>query len=218
MMKQWLMRRAVRMPVSRATTAPISSSVCRLPFISASARPARPARPPWRRSRGCALASTIVEARRCRAQPAPRRRGCAPRARPGSGSISPSRAASTALSSETASQGWATAVVDRRHAAAPPSTRRSYLSCAPCAAGTGIVRHWPSSFGRLRSRLAAEQRLRSAPAGGWPSCGQLAAARRQLRRSAASAGAALRARLRQQPGNGAHGALLVEPQQQELVA
>ena len=25
--KQWLMRRAVRMPVSRATTAPISSSV-----------------------------------------------------------------------------------------------------------------------------------------------------------------------------------------------
>ena len=41
MTKQWLMRRAVRMPVSRATTAPISSSVCRLPFISASARPQR---------------------------------------------------------------------------------------------------------------------------------------------------------------------------------
>ena len=39
--KQWLMRRAVRMPVSRATTAAISSSVCRLPFINASARPAR---------------------------------------------------------------------------------------------------------------------------------------------------------------------------------
>ena len=39
--KQWLMRRAVRRPVSRFTTAPISSSVCRLPFISASALPSR---------------------------------------------------------------------------------------------------------------------------------------------------------------------------------
>ena len=35
------MRRAVRRPVSRLTTAPISSSVCRLPFISASALPSR---------------------------------------------------------------------------------------------------------------------------------------------------------------------------------
>ena len=33
--------RAVRMPVSRATTAPINSSVCRLPFIRASALPSR---------------------------------------------------------------------------------------------------------------------------------------------------------------------------------
>ena len=41
MMKQWLMRRAVRMPLSCATTAAISSSVCRLPFISASAFPSR---------------------------------------------------------------------------------------------------------------------------------------------------------------------------------
>ena len=41
MTKQWLMRRAVRSPVSRLTTAPISSSVCRLPFISASALPSR---------------------------------------------------------------------------------------------------------------------------------------------------------------------------------
>ena len=39
--KQWLMRLAVRRPVSRFTTAPISSSVCRLPFISTSARPCR---------------------------------------------------------------------------------------------------------------------------------------------------------------------------------
>ena len=41
MMKQWLMRRPVRSPVSRLTTAAISSSVCRLPFISISARPSR---------------------------------------------------------------------------------------------------------------------------------------------------------------------------------
>ena len=41
MIKQWLMRRAVRIPVSRATTAPISSSVCRLPFIRACASPLR---------------------------------------------------------------------------------------------------------------------------------------------------------------------------------
>ncbi len=39
--KQWLIRRAVRRPVSLRTTAPISSSVCRLPFISASALPSR---------------------------------------------------------------------------------------------------------------------------------------------------------------------------------
>ena len=37
MMKTWLRRRPVRRPVSRATTAPNSSSVCRLPFIRTSA-------------------------------------------------------------------------------------------------------------------------------------------------------------------------------------
>ncbi len=41
MTKTWLMRRAVRRPVADGTTAPISSSVCRLPFISASTSPAR---------------------------------------------------------------------------------------------------------------------------------------------------------------------------------
>ena len=37
----WLIRRSVRRPVAEATTASISSSVCRLPFISASTSPAR---------------------------------------------------------------------------------------------------------------------------------------------------------------------------------
>ena len=41
MMKAWLMRRSVRRPTSLRTTSAISSSVCRLPFISACASPAR---------------------------------------------------------------------------------------------------------------------------------------------------------------------------------
>ena len=41
MMNAWLMRRAVRSPVSLATTAPSSSSLCRLPFINSSASPCR---------------------------------------------------------------------------------------------------------------------------------------------------------------------------------
>ena len=41
MTKTWLMRRAVRRPVADGTTAPISSSVWRLPFISDSTSPAR---------------------------------------------------------------------------------------------------------------------------------------------------------------------------------
>ncbi len=41
MTNTWLMRRLVRRPLARETTSPISSSVCRLPFISASASPVR---------------------------------------------------------------------------------------------------------------------------------------------------------------------------------
>jgi len=41
MIKTWLMRRAVRNPVSRAMAAFISSSVCKLPFIMARALPER---------------------------------------------------------------------------------------------------------------------------------------------------------------------------------
>ena len=41
MAKTWLMRRAVRRPVAGSTTARISSSVCRAPFISASTLPKR---------------------------------------------------------------------------------------------------------------------------------------------------------------------------------
>ena len=51
--KQWLTRRAVRSPVSRCTTAPISSSVCRLPFISASALPSRTSSTAFAAEPGC---------------------------------------------------------------------------------------------------------------------------------------------------------------------
>ena len=67
MTKQWLMRRAVRMPVSRATTAPISSSVWRLPFISASASPSRTSSTAFAAESWLCGASTIGTAR-CRAR------------------------------------------------------------------------------------------------------------------------------------------------------
>ena len=41
MTKTWLIRRAVRRPVAEAVTSRISSSVCRLPFISSSPLPSR---------------------------------------------------------------------------------------------------------------------------------------------------------------------------------
>ena len=41
MMKTWLIRRSVRRPVAEAVTSRISSSVCRLPFISSSPLPSR---------------------------------------------------------------------------------------------------------------------------------------------------------------------------------
>ena len=41
MTKTWLMRRPVRIPVSRFTTSASNSSVCKLPFISSSALPVR---------------------------------------------------------------------------------------------------------------------------------------------------------------------------------
>jgi hypothetical protein len=59
MMKAWLMRRPVRRPVSRATTAPSSSSVWRLPFISTSARPSRTSSTARAAACGAVEASTI---------------------------------------------------------------------------------------------------------------------------------------------------------------
>ena len=104
--KQWLMRRAVRMPVSRATTAPISSSVCRLPFIRASARPARTSSTALAAESWLCAASTNSKPEMSRPPflAASRSRHYGPTR---TGFTMPSLAASTALSSETASQGWA---------------------------------------------------------------------------------------------------------------
>ena len=104
MTKQWLMRRAVRMPVSRATTAPISSSVCRLPFIRASARPARTSSTALAAESWLCWASTSSKApmsSEALAATSRMRAGGPTRI----GWSRPIRAASTAPSSEAASQG-----------------------------------------------------------------------------------------------------------------
>ena len=97
------------MPVSRATTAPISSSVCRLPFISASALPSRTSSTAFAAESWLCADSTSgkrdMSALACPA--ASRMRAGGPTRM---GSISPSCAASTAPSIEISSQGCATAV------------------------------------------------------------------------------------------------------------
>jgi hypothetical protein len=60
MMKAWLMRRSVRRPVALRTTAPISSSVCRLPFISISALPSRASCTALAAERRCARINYFV--------------------------------------------------------------------------------------------------------------------------------------------------------------
>ena len=110
MMKQWLIRRSVRMPPSRATTAPMSSSVWRLPFINASTRPAvtRPtafAAESWL----CAdsTSSNPLTSRPASLDALRMRSGGATRI----GSIKPSLWASMAPRKETSSQGCATATL-----------------------------------------------------------------------------------------------------------
>jgi hypothetical protein len=106
MTKTWLMRRSVRRPVAAAVTACISSSVCRLPFISMSPLPLADQRHgPLRR--GVAVGGVddldpaevepVVAATRADLRSGPTRIG----------TMSPRPAASTAPRSEPSSQGWA---------------------------------------------------------------------------------------------------------------
>ncbi|CFP71198.1 Uncharacterised protein [Bordetella pertussis] len=108
MMNTWLMRRSVRSPVSRATTSCISSSVCRLPFIS---RLACPPRTSWTAAAAAAWlcgASTMAAPPRSRPQRSATSRifCCGPTRM---GVSRPSCMACSAAPSEVSSQGWATA-------------------------------------------------------------------------------------------------------------
>ena len=89
MTKQWLIRRAVRMPVSRATTAPISSSVCRLPFISASALPSRTSSTAFAAESWLCADSLDRKLRNVELPPAVQRRGCGQADRPACGRAAP---------------------------------------------------------------------------------------------------------------------------------
>src|SRR5574340_379140 len=133
--KQWLTRRAVRRPVSRRTTAPISSSVCKLPFIRASALPSRTSSTALAAEAWLKGASTMVRPpmsmSNSRATASIRSRGPTRM-----GWMSPILAALTAPSRELWSQGWATAVgVGGR--VLQKSIKRWYFSCL---AGMGSLR------------------------------------------------------------------------------
>ena len=127
MMKQWLMRRPVRSPESRLTTAAISSSVCRLPVISNSTLPSRASRTAVSAdSTLCAASTRSSEAMsrpHCAASSVMRATGPT-----STGRRSPISPASTAPRNELSSQGCATA-----QGTAPVSLQRAircrYFSC-----------------------------------------------------------------------------------------
>ena len=159
------MRRAVRRPVSRLTTAPISSSVCRLPFISASALPSRTSCDRLRRRRpGCAARRRArrprdVELELLRRPPRSARAG-----RPGSADQAQLGRVDRARS-ELSSHGCATAVgiggsaLQRRSAAGTSRGLRSIAASrfdAGCDAGAP-ERSPPSAVRRKRSRLLGRQ-------------------------------------------------------------
>src|SRR6187399_857964 len=163
MMKQWLIRRAVRRPVSRATTAAISSSVWRLPFISASARPQRTSSTALKAESWLWAASTISKP--LMSSPALAAASRIFASGPTRiGMMSLSFAASTALSSEASSQGWAIAVGTAGRLCAR-STRRSNLSwtrpsVATCVSGIDAL-----LFGSLRFEVEQLFDPREAAAG-----------------------------------------------------
>src|ERR671912_2202469 len=133
MTKQWLTRRAVRRPPSRRTTAPMSSSVCRLPFISASAWPDFTSSTATSAVAWLCGASTmrIMETSLPSASAAAVILACGPTRM---GSIGPSPAASNTAPRDAASHGCTTATFSLGSDCAA-ATSRSYLSC----------RRWPGS-------------------------------------------------------------------------
>src|SRR3954468_8228050 len=139
MTKAWLIRRAVRRPPSRDTTAPISSSVCRLPFIRHSALPSLTmatalAADAWL----CSASITSKPERLMRLFSATATMRAFGPTR--IGLINPSFAASTAPASEDSSQGCATAVGTGACAFARSSSR-SYFSCLRSMASPWVLGH-----------------------------------------------------------------------------
>src|SRR3954464_808230 len=127
MTNAWLMRRAVRRPPSRDTTAPISSSVSKLPFIRHSARPSRTSATALAAESWLCSASTSSKPEmlmRLFSAAAPMRAFGPTRI----GLISPSFAGSTEPPGDESSHGWATAVGTGGYAFARSSSR-SYFSC-----------------------------------------------------------------------------------------
>ena len=153
MMKTWLIRRPVRRPVSRATTAPSSSSVCRLPFISSSASPCRTS------STALAAAAWLCGASTMRALPRSMPLACGDSSRssrPGPtriGVISPFAAASSAPASAVSSHGCATAVGTGSQVAAPFQQLFVF-------SGSGFSRHIASRWHRDRRRDRSRRRSR----------------------------------------------------------
>ena len=207
MTKQWLMRRAVRMPVSRATTAPISSSVCRLPFIRASARPASHELDGLGSRVVAVLESTSSKAPMSRPALAATSRDARRAGRPGSASGGPSRAASDRAFQRNGIAGMRDRRRHRPDACAARSTRRSYFWRAAGRRGEVVVRHWPPP---TRWSLAATPNSALDPA--QAAAGPPRARRRARRAPAAGPSSAVRRACSPSgsSGDGAHGAFFVE--------
>ncbi len=178
MMKQWLMRRLVRRPVSRLTTAAISSSECRLPFISISALPSRARRTAASAEASLCGASTTSKAEmsspNCAATASMRAFGPTR-----IGRMRPICAASTAPRSELSSQGCATAQGAGTRAL-QRSIRRWYFSCLRsgiaqilmrCRASPGQCAHGARRRPRPIDRNQRCTRCRDGTGDGTPSGG-----------------------------------------------
>ena len=127
MTKTWLIRRAVRSPVSRLVTAPSNSSECRLPFINSCALPARMVSTAF--SAAAWLSGTSMISMPTMLRPSDFARSQILVLGPTRmGVMIPASAASNAPLSDVSSQGCATAVVSGCKSFVAAMSR-SYFSC-----------------------------------------------------------------------------------------
>ena len=154
------MRRAVRSPPSRETTAPISSSVCRLPFISA------PAAPSLQSFTAAAAASTGVAASTNSAPSsetpaAAAAFSIAARGPTRIGLKPPARIACSGPSRLSRSQGHATAAVSAGARAALSISRSRWRWLCRMMSGRASGRSVTGSAGRRTSTLPSARRPRA---------------------------------------------------------